>query len=134
MMLRIVALVAFCAGPFVANAQGAGERAFAQCTMCHGVVSPSGAVIHRAAPTGPNLWGVAGRVAGAFPGYNRYSSAIQAAGASGIRWTEDAFVAYVTDPTEYLRQVTGDPRARSNMNHRLSGSARDIYAYLAQFR
>jgi cytochrome c len=39
----------------------------------------------------------------------------------------------VNDPSGFLRDVTGDSRARSNMNHRLRGSAEDIYAYLAQF-
>jgi cytochrome c len=138
MKLKAAALVAFCALPLSANAQAtgdaaAGESNFRQCTSCHGIASPDGEVTHRVAPTGPNLWGVAGRVAGAYDGYSRYSSAMQAAGEAGITWTEENFVAYVTDPTGYLREVTGDARARSNMNHRLRGSAEDIYAYLAQF-
>jgi cytochrome c len=138
MKLQAAIIAALCAMPLSAHAQAtgdaaAGESNFRQCTTCHGVASPEGEVVHRVAPTGPNLWGVAGRVAGAYDGYNRYSSAIVAAGEAGIVWDEANFVAYVTDPTGYLREVTGDPRARSNMNHRLRGSAEDIYAYLAQF-
>ncbi|NBB98982.1 MAG: c-type cytochrome [Alphaproteobacteria bacterium] len=139
MKLKAATIAALCALPLTAHAQAsgdadAGESNFRQCTTCHGIASPDGEVIHRVAPTGPNLWGVTGRVAGAYDGYSRYSSAMTAAGEEhGITWTEENFVAYVADPTAYLREVTGDSRARSNMNHRLRGSAEDLYAYLAQF-
>jgi len=138
MKLKAAAILALCALPLSANAEAtgdaaAGESDFRQCTSCHGIASPDGEVIHRVAPTGPNLWGVAGRVAGAYDGYSRYSKAMTAAGEAGIAWTEENFVEYVANPTEYLREVTGDARARSNMNHRLRGSAENIYAYLAQF-
>lgn len=138
MKLKAAMIFTLCALPMGAHAQASGDAAegesnFRQCTSCHGIASPDGDVIHRVAPTGPNLWGVANRVAGSFDGYSRYSSAMQAAGEAGITWTEENFVAYVADPTGYLREVTGDSRARSNMNHRLRGSAEDIYAYLAQF-
>jgi len=111
----------------------AGEQGFRQCASCHGIASPDGEVIQRVSPTGPNLWGVAGRQAGAYDGYARFSGAIVAAGEAGTVWDEANFVAFVNDPSGFLREVTGDSRARSNMNHRLRGSAEDIYAYLAQF-
>ncbi len=135
---RPFALLALTLLPGLAAAQStgdarAGEQGFQQCVACHGIASPDGTVIHRVSPTGPNLWGVAGRVAGSYAGYSRYSSAMVAAGQSGIAWTEANFAAYLNDPSGYLRDVTGDSRARSNMNHRLRGSAEDIYAYLAQF-
>jgi cytochrome c len=139
MKLKAATFAALCALPLSAHAQASGDAAagesnFRQCTTCHGIASPDGDVIHRVMPTGPNLWGVAGRTAGAQEDYRRYSNAMQAAGEEhGIVWTEENFVAYVNDPTGYLREVTGDDRARSNMNHRLRGSAEDLYAYLAQF-
>lgn len=138
MTLKAAALFALCALPLSAHAQATGDAAagegdFRQCSSCHGIASPDGEVIQRLAPTGPNLWGIAGRVAGTQADYSRYSSAMKAAGEAGIMWTEENFVEYVANPTEYLRKVTGDPRARSNMNHRLRGSAENIYAYLAQF-
>lgn len=138
MKLKAAMIAALCALPMGAHAQASGDAAagetnFRQCSSCHGIASPEGEVIQRVAPTGPNLWGVANRVAGSYEGYSRFSRAIQAAGEAGITWTEENFVAYVNDPTGYLREVTGDERARSNMNHRLRGSAEDIYAYLSQF-
>ncbi|MFN7001903.1 MAG: c-type cytochrome [Roseinatronobacter sp.] len=111
----------------------AGEQGFRQCASCHGIASPEGEVIQRVSPTGPNLWGVAGRQAGAYDGYARFSGAIVAAGEAGTVWDEANFVAFVNDPSGFLREVTGDARARSNMNHRLRGSAEDIFAYLSQF-
>ncbi len=136
--LKSFAIAAVMAVPFAAQAEptgdaDAGEQNFRQCASCHGVVSPDGEVTHRLAPTGPNLWGVVGRQAGAYEGYTRFSSAITAAGEDGLVWDEESFVAYVNDPSGFLREVTGDSRARSNMNHRLRGSAEDLFAYLAQF-
>ncbi len=125
--------------PHATVAQSAGDattgaQSFQQCKNCHGIVAPDGTVIERLSPTGPNLWGVVERVAGSYPDYARFSGSIRAAGEAGTTWTQANFGAYVADPTAFLRDVTGDPRARSNMNHRLSGSADDIFAYLSQFR
>lgn len=118
---------------FTGNAEE-GEKSFSQCVSCHGVISPAGRVFHRASPTGPNLWGVVGRQAGTYENYSRYSRAIREAGDAGIIWNEANFVAFLHDPSGFLRHATGDTRARSNMNHRLQGSAEDLFAYLAQFR
>jgi len=139
MKSKFLAAAALCAVPAMGFAEPtgdaeAGAQNFRQCASCHGVVDPDGDVIHRLAPTGPNLWGVVGRQAGAYEGYERFSAAIQAAGEAGVVWDEESFVAYVEDPSGYLREVTGDSRARSNMNHRLRGSAEDLFAYLAQYQ
>jgi cytochrome c len=133
--LAFAALMALPAAAFAQSSGNAtaGEESFRQCASCHGIVAPDGTVIQRLAPTGPNLWGVAGRAAGSYDGYARFSGSIKAAGEAGTVWDEANFVAYVADPTGFLRNVTGDARARSNMNHRLRGSAEDIYAYLSQF-
>ncbi len=137
--LKSIALAAFVVAPFAAQAEPtgdaeAGEANFRQCATCHGIVAPDGTVIHRPAPTGPDLWGVAGRQAGSYEGYARFSASIVAAGEEhGVVWDEANFVAFVEDQSGFLREVTGDSRARSNMNHRLRGSAEDLFAYLAQF-
>ncbi len=138
-MIRMsaAAIAALLLSPLAAQAGDpeAGAQSFRQCASCHGVVDPDGNVIHRPAPTGPQLWGVVGRQAGAYEGYTRYSNAIIAAGEEhGIVWNEENFVGYVEDPSGFLREVTGDSRARSNMNHRLRGSAEDIFAYLSQYQ
>lgn len=133
--LSLVALLTFPATAFAQASGNAaeGEKNFRQCASCHGIVAPDGTVTQRLAPTGPNLWGVAGRGAGTYDGYARYSGSIKAAGEAGVVWDEASFVAFVSAPTDFLKEATGDARARSNMNHRLRGSAEDLYAYLAQF-
>ena len=131
--IAVAAALVPLAGLAHAGDADAGEQNFRQCASCHGIASPDGEVVQRVSPTGPNLWGVAGRQAGAYEGYARFSGAIVAAGEAGVVWDEESFVAFVEDPSGFLREVTGDSRARSNMNHRLRGSAEDIFAYLAQF-
>ncbi|MGY6550110.1 MAG: c-type cytochrome [Roseinatronobacter sp.] len=136
--LKQIALAGLLLAPLTGQAQAgdpaAGAESFRQCASCHGVVAPDGTVIHRLAPTGPNLWGVAGRQAGSYDGYARFSGSIVAAGEAGVVWNESNFVAYVNDPSGFLREATGDSRARSNMNHRLRGAAEDLFAYLSQYQ
>ena len=47
-------------------------------------------------------------------------------------WTEENFVAYVQDPTAWLRAALDDRRARGKMAFRVRDpqAAADIYAYL----
>ncbi|MFD1509890.1 c-type cytochrome [Lacimonas salitolerans] len=110
----------------------AGERAFNQCKACHMVQTDDGEMIVRAGRTGPNLWGVVGREAGAVEDY-RYSSAMEDAGEAGLVWTEEEFTAYVMDPTGYLREYLDDSSARGKMSYRLrdADDAADIWAWLA---
>lgn len=110
----------------------AGERAFNQCKACHMVQTDDGDMIVRAGRTGPNLWGVIGREAGAVEDY-RYSSGMEDAGEAGLVWTEDEFTAYVQDPTGYLREYLDDGSARGKMSFRLRDEedAADIWAWLA---
>jgi cytochrome c len=74
---------------------------------------------------------VAGGPAGAAEGF-RYSASLAAYGEAGNVWDEEAFVAYVQDPTAYLREALGDNGARSAMSFRVRGEedARNLYAYL----
>ena len=113
-----------------------GEAQFnRQCVACHVVQNDAGETLAgRNAQTGPNLYGVAARTIGGLEGF-RYSDALAAAGADGAVWTEAHFVAYVQDPTGWLRDFTGDDRARSKMSYRVrdEGEAADIYAFLAQY-
>jgi cytochrome c len=106
-----------------------GEAEFRQCRSCHMVVSPAGETFQRGGRVGPNLFGVAGRRAGTADGF-RYSPALVAAGQAGLVWTEEAFVAYVADPTGFMRRHTGDSSIRSPMNFQSQTGVADIFAYL----
>ena len=111
----------------------AGEAVFRQCQTCHHVVSPDGEVLagREAVKTGPNLYGVAGRVAGSLEDF-RYSDLFEAAHEQGIAWDEANFVGYVQDPTPWLQEATGD-KGRGKMTFKLRNEedALNVYAYLA---
>ena len=112
-----------------------GEAAFAQCVNCHVVRDDAGTVLAgRNARTGPNLYGVVGRVAGTSADF-RYGDGIVQAGRMGLVWDEDSIVAYLLDPTAYLRSYTSNNRARGNMSFRVRNAeqARDLYAFLTTF-
>ncbi len=122
-----------------ASSQGdaaVGEEQFnRQCTACHIVADASGEVLAgRNARTGPNLYGVAGRVIGSVEDF-RYGDSIVALGEKGTVWNEDTFVAYVQGPTDFLKEMLDDRRARGKMSYQVRDEtqAHDIYAYLAQF-
>jgi cytochrome c len=56
-------------------------------------------------------------------------------GATGVVWGQENFVAYVQDPTDFLREVLDNRRARGKMAFQVRDEedAVNIYAYLAQF-
>jgi cytochrome c len=112
----------------------AGESAFRQCQSCHVVATPDGEVLAgRAAQTGPNLWGVVGRPYGALEDF-RYSDIMLTAGEQGHVYDEANFVAYVQEPTDHLREITGeDGRGKMSYKVRQEEDAVDLYAFLAQY-
>lgn len=127
----------------VASAQDApsgdaanGETLFGrQCVSCHSVINAEGEVLAgRGAKTGPNLFGLLGHVIGSVDGF-RYGDSILAVAATEAVWDEVSFVAYVQDPTDWLRTKLGDARARSKMAFKVRSAedAADIWAYLATF-
>ncbi|MBU2992352.1 c-type cytochrome [Octadecabacter sp. 1_MG-2023] len=136
------AAAALIAGPVFADGHAAtgdaeaGEQQFGrQCIACHVVANADGDVLAgRNARTGPNLFGIAGRELGTVEDF-RYGDPIVDLGAAGQVWTEEAFVAYVQDPTAWLREAAEDPRARGKMAYRVRNEqdAIDIYAFLATF-
>jgi cytochrome c len=114
----------------------AGEEHFSrQCVACHVVQDAAGEVLAgRNARVGPNLYGVIGRVAGSYPEFD-YSELMETYGATGAVWEEANFVAYVQDPTGFLREATGETSGRSKMAYQVRDEqeAHDLYAYLATF-
>ena len=109
----------------------AGESAFRQCRACHSIVDADGNDILKGGKTGPNLWGLPGRVAGTED--FRYKDSIVAAGEAGLAWDEASFVAYVQDPNAFLKEATGDSGARSGMAFRVrkEEDAVNLWAYIA---
>ncbi|WP_138933857.1 c-type cytochrome [Roseovarius arcticus] len=111
----------------------AGEAAFGkQCVSCHVVKSDDGELLAgRNGRQGPNLFGVAGGKVGSVEGF-KYGKALAAAGEAGNMWDEENFVAYVQDPTDWLRKATDDKKARSRMGWKVRDpqEAADLYAYL----
>ena len=100
---------------------------------CHVVRNGAGDVLAgRSAKSGPNLYGLAGGPVGAQDGF-RYGDSILEVAATGAVWDEESFVAYVQDPTEWLRTTLDDRRARSKMAYKVRDEqqAADIYAYIA---
>ena len=115
----------------------AGEEQFnRQCVACHVVqdTATDEVLAGRNAKVGPNLYGVAGRVAGTHEGF-AYGDAIVAYGETGAVWDEANFVAYVQDPTGFLRTALDDKRARGKMAYQVRDEAQayDLYAFLATF-
>ncbi len=132
LLAGLVAVPAFAGGHASGDAE-AGEKAFNQCKACHQIVDADGNAIVRGGKTGPNLYGLPGRTAGAAEGFDKYKDAIVAAGEGGLVWDEASFVAYVQDPNAYLKEVTGDSKARSGMAFRVrkEDDAVNLWAYIA---
>ena len=126
--LIAAAAVSMMAMPAVAGDAEKGEKEFRKCKSCHMVVSDSGEEIVKGGKTGPNLYGVAGRAAGAAD-YN-YGDGLAAAGEKGLVWDEENFVAYTEDPKAFLQEYLDDTGAKSKMSFKLRKGAEDIYAYL----
>lgn len=113
-----------------------GESLFiSRCTACHVIVNHDGHVFAgRTARTGPNLFGITARPVGTADGF-RYSQALLEVSTTGAMWTQDTFARYAQNPTNWLRDVLQNRRARSKMAYRLhdESDAMDIFAFLQQF-
>lgn len=86
------AILAALPAPYNAGDLENGRRAFARCRSCH-TINEGGSNM-----TGPNLWGVFGRVAGTHPGYN-YSAPVKAA---GFTWDAEKLDQWLQNPRGFL--------------------------------
>ena len=100
------------------------------CRTCHQVTAPDGTVLARGGRAGPNLHGVIGRPLAGDPQYRLYSDDLLQAAATGARWTEDNFTAYLANPDGFLRRITGMPTASSGMHVQLGGGAAALHDWL----
>ena len=121
------AVLALAAPAFAEGDVEAGEKGFKKCKACHTVESPDGEKIVKGGKTGPNLYGVIGRVAGSED--FKYASGLQAAAEAGFVWTEEALTAFITDPKEWLSDNGFDPKTK--MTFKLKKGGEDIAAFLA---
>ena len=110
----------------------AGEKVFNKCKSCHMIVSDSGDEIVKGGRTGPNLYGVMGRVPGSVEDFRYGDDLVKAGETLADGWNEEAFVAYVQDPRGWLRETLDDSKARSKMSFKLNKAdeAANVWAYL----
>lgn len=106
-----------------------GERQWRQCRSCHMITGDDGETIQRGGRVGPDLYGITNAPAASVEGF-RYSNDLVAARGDGLIWTRENFIAYVEDPTGFLREFTGNNSARSSMNFQMRSGAEDVWAYL----
>ncbi|MCZ8081002.1 MAG: c-type cytochrome [Fuscovulum sp.] len=120
---------------FAAGDAEAGAKVFNKCQTCHVVQNEAGETLAgKNAKTGPNLYGIVGRAAGTYPEF-KYGESIVALGASGFTWTEADLVTYVADPAKFLKEKSGDSKAKSKMVFKLTNEteAANVAAFLATF-
>lgn len=106
------------------------EALWRDCRTCHQVAAPDGTVLARGGRAGPNLYGVAGRALAGDAGFRLYSDDLTQAAATGARWSEGNFVAYLAGPDQFLRSITGNATAQSGMHVALGQGGADLYRWL----
>ena len=139
------ALAALLLFPGLASAEGdpaKGEKMYNRCSACHAIINPEGEVLVKGGITGPNLYGVVGRLAGTENDYRYGSERLPVgmftddmirAGDEGLVWTIENLIEYTKDPIGFIRTFLDDPKARPNMGVKLRKGADDIVAYVATF-
>lgn len=118
-----------------------GEALYNRCSSCHAIIK-DGEVLVKGGITGPNLYGVIGRVAGTETDYlngserlpiGMFTDDMIRAGQEGLVWTQENIAVYSRDPITFIQDYLGDESARPNMSIKLKKGAEDIAAYLATF-
>ena len=134
MFLRLTMLLALgLAQPALAGDPVKGEAEFKKCKACHAIVGADGAEIVKGGKTGPNLFGLMGKPVASQADF-AYSESFKAANAAGAIWDEAALAAYLPDPNGWLKEVTGDDKAKTKMTFKLTKGAEDVAAYLATLK
>ena len=112
-----------------------GEDLFEKsCAACHSIIAENGRLIAgNGRDNAPNLNDLTERAPGSDSNY-RYGVSLASYSAQTPRWDQEAFVAYVMDPTGFLRSRLGDRRARSRMAYRVryEADAIDLYAFILE--
>ncbi|CUH49791.1 c-type cytochrome [Ruegeria atlantica] len=118
-----------------------GEKLYNRCSSCHAIIK-DGQVLVKGGITGPNLYGVVGRVAGTESDYlngserlpiGMFTDDIIRAGQKGLVWTQENIATYSNNPIAFIQEYLDDETARPNMSVKLKKGGDDIAAYLATF-
>ncbi|WP_377192075.1 c-type cytochrome [Ruegeria meonggei] len=118
-----------------------GEKLYNRCSSCHAIIK-DGEVLVKGGITGPNLYGVVGRVAGTETDYlngsvrlpvGMFTDDMIRAGQEGLIWTQENIASYSKNPIEFIQVYLDDDTARPNMSVKLKKGSADIAAYLATF-
>ncbi len=133
MKLALTAALALLALPAFAGDAAKGEADFKKCKSCHSIAAPDGTEVQKGGKPGPNLRGLNGKAVGSTADF-KYGDSILAANAAGKVWDEAALAVYVTDPSAWLKEATGDAAAKSKMTFKLTKGAEDMAAYLVSIK
>lgn len=144
-MLRLIsvlaattlALPALAGGHLTATGDAeAGEKAFRQCVACHVVVNDAGETLAgKKSKTGPNLYGIIGNNFGKADGFKYSDINLAVSSMEDIVVDEATFVAYVMDPTAYLKEASGENgRSKMTFKVRKEKDALNLYAYLSSLQ
>lgn len=128
LLTTTAALLALAAPALAEGDAEKGEKEFKKCKSCHMIVSADGEEIVKGGKTGPNLYGVIGRVAGSQEDF-KYGDGLQDAKAAEFAWTEEELASYVADPKAWLEEK-GFAK-KSKMTYKLKKGGEDVAAYLA---
>ncbi|MGH1330707.1 MAG: c-type cytochrome [Paracoccaceae bacterium] len=130
-LIAAAALALSTSAGFAASDADQGEADFKRCRSCHAVVDGD-EVLVKGGKTGPNLFGIIGRTAGTYEGFN-FSKDMLAAGEAGLVWDEAKIAEYLPDPKGFLATTLGKGSASSKMTPQRLKDPTDVVAFLASF-
>lgn len=130
MIIAAGVVLIFSNSAFAQGDAAKGEKVFKKCKACHTIAD--GDEVHlKGGRTGPNLFGVIGRIAGSTE--FKYSGALSSLGDTGLIWTEELLSEYVVDPKAFLQAKLDDSAAKSKMTFKLKKGGEDVASFLATF-
>lgn len=119
-VFAVIAGAALTAGQANAADAAKGKKEFRKCVACHSV--KKGAK-HR---SGPNLFGVVGRVSGTAAGFTRYSQAMKDA---KLTWDEATLDIYIKKPRQLIKKTRMSFAGIKQANRRAN-----LIAYLKELK
>ncbi len=130
----LLALALLVATPALAEGDaGKGEKLFNRCKACHSIIAADGTKLQVGGKTGPNLFGVIGRPIGGVADF-KYGTGLLALNAKGDVWDEAKLAAYITNPTPWVKEESGDTTLTAKMAFKMASGAEDMAAYLATMK